>query len=439
MKIRNRWWVVVGSVFGLFVGNGPIMQFTFGVFLLPVTKAFGWERSTTSLALVIGLTMTALFVPVAGRLIDRFGIRAVTLPAIVLFAAATASLALFADTPAKFMIIYALMGIAAAGQTPLPYAKAISAWFDDKRGLALGVAMAGVGLGAALVPQYAQALLTAFGWKGAYLGLAALTLVVGLTAVSLAVREPDQMRPVAGTTAVALPGATGREALRSGVFWKLALAFFAVALATNGTIAHVVPLLVDRGIAPGVATTAMAFAGAALIGGRLLAGYLLDRIFAPYVAAFFFAIPLIGIGMLLANLPPQYAALSVVLVGLGLGAEVDLIAFLLSRYLGLKSFGELYGYLFAAFMLGSGAGPYIMGLAFDKTGGYATALSALCVALLAACALMMSLGRYVYPQMMSPHGASRLPQGRSMEPPLDASRLPQGRHQPTGEAGSAVS
>lgn len=397
MKIINRWWVVVGSVFGLFVGNGPIMQFTFGVFLLPVTKEFGWARSTTSFALVLGLAMTALFVPVAGRLIDRFGIRAVTLPAIVLFSAALASLGLFADTPGKFMTIYALMGVAAAGQTPLPYAKAISAWFDDKRGLALGVAMAGVGLGAALVPQFAQALLANFGWKMAYMGLAVLTLVVGLTAVSLAVREPEKL--AAGRIDPAgIPGVTGREALRSDLFWKLALAFFFVALATNGTIAHVVPLLVDRGIQPSVATTALAFAGVALIAGRLLAGFLLDRIFAPFVAIFFFVMPMLGIGMLLANLPPSFAALAIVLVGMGLGAEVDLIAFLSSRYLGLKSFGEIYGYLFAAFMLGSGAGPYVMGIAFDKTGNYGVALAGLCVALLVASALMAKLGAYVYPQ-----------------------------------------
>ncbi|ABE43992.1 MFS transporter [Polaromonas sp. JS666] len=414
MKLNNRWWIVVGSVFGLLVGNGPIMQFTFGVFLLPLTKEFGWSRSTTSFALVIGLTMTALFVPVAGRLIDRFGIRAVTLPAITLFSLSMAALAVFADTPSKFMLIYALMGIAAAGQTPLPYAKAIAAWFDDKRGLALGVAMSGVGLGAALVPQFAQMLVANVGWKGAYLGLAALTFVVGVCAVGLAVREPGKdHRSQAG--AGNLPGLTGRQALRSSVFWKLAISFAAVAFATNGVIAHVVPMLVDRGVGPSVATTALGFAGLALIGGRLLAGFLLDRIFAPHVAAFFFAIPLIGIGILFSNVAPGYAAVAVVMVGLGLGAEVDLIAFLLSRYLGLRSFGEIYGYLFAAFMLGSGAGPYMMGFVFDATGSYTAALAGLSGVLVIACLLLLSLGKYMYPQKESlnngPSGLSVAPQG----------------------------
>jgi MFS family permease len=414
MKIINRWWVVVGSIFGLLVGNGPIMQFTFGVFLLPITKEFGWSRATTSTALVAGLTMTAICVPLAGRLIDRYGIRAVTLPAIALFGACLAAVSLFATTPAAFIALYALMGAAAAGQTPLPYAKAIAAWFDHRRGLALGLAMSGVGLGAALVPQFAQLLVAQAGWRSAYLGLALLVTVIGLTAVSLAVREPVAAeRP---RLAADLPGLSGGQALRSTCFWQLALAFFAVAIAANGTIAHVVPLLVDRGIAPGVATGAMAFAGLALTLGRLLAGWLLDRIHAPYVAVFFFAMPLIGILLLLVTPAPAAAAVAVVLVGMGLGAEVDLIAFLLSRYLGIRSFGEIYGYLFCVFMLGSGFGPWVMGYSFDRLGSYGPALIGECLALAMAALLLLKLGAYRYPSQRVPAA----PQHRGMVPSVEA-------------------
>src|SRR5688572_18780338 len=97
-------------------------------------------------------------------------------------------------------------------------------------------------------------------------------------------------------------------------------------------------------------------AGLSLVAGRLLAGYLLDHIFAPYVASIFFLSPLVGIGLLIAATNVPMAAAGTILVGIGLGAEVDLIAFLLSRYLGNRSFGEIYGYLFAIFMFGSGIG-----------------------------------------------------------------------------------
>src|SRR5262249_37704907 len=138
-------------------------------------------------------------------------------------------------------------------------------------------------------------------------------------------------------------------------------------------------------------------AGIALIGGRLLAGYLLDRIFAPYVALVFFVAPMIGIVLLLVASQPKLAATGAIFVGLGLGAEVDLIAFLLSRYLGIRSFGEIYGYLFAIFMLGTGLGPFLMGVSFDRTGSYALVLGCFEIALMVASILMLRLGPYAYP------------------------------------------
>ncbi|TAL76947.1 MAG: MFS transporter [Burkholderiaceae bacterium] len=397
MKFLNRWWVVVGSVFGLLVGNGPIMQFTFGVFLLPLGKEFGWSRSSTSLALAIGLTVTAIFVPIAGRLVDRYGIRVVTLASITLFSLALASVAFFATTLTSFIIIYAIMGIGAAGQTPLPYAKAVSTWFDEKRGLALGVAMSGVGVGVALVPKYAQSVMDQFGWRGAYLGLAILTFVVGVLAVLLASKEPSHHS--VKQSAEDIPGLTARQAFRTATFWKLAIAFVAVVFAMNGALVHVVPMLIGRGVSADIAASSMAFAGVALIAGRLLAGYMLDRVFAPYVASVLFAIPLVGLIILFATTTSGYASVAVVLIGLGLGAEVDLIAFLLSRYLGLKSFGEIYGYLFASFMIGNAVGPYVMSLSFDMTGSYHVGLAILGVALLVGSATVLSLGEYRYPQV----------------------------------------
>jgi MFS family permease len=141
----------------------------------------------------------------------------------------------------------------------------------------------------------------------------------------------------------------------------------------------------------------MGFAGIALTAGRLLAGYLLDRIHAPHDAAIFFLKPLAGIAILLAGFAPQYAVAAIVLIGMGLGVEVDLIAFLLSRYLGMKSFGEIYGYLFAIFMFGSGVGPYLMGMAFDVAGSYQPALIGLGLALMVACVLLLRLGSYRFP------------------------------------------
>jgi MFS family permease len=396
--LRSRWWVVVASVAGLLVGNGPIMQFTFGTMLPAVSREFGWSRSAVSSSIFVGLWMTGFATPVVGRLVDRFGIRTVALPAIAVFSLATASVALVPASRAAFTALYALMGLAAAGQTPLIYAKAISARFDAQRGLALGIAMAGVGLGAALVPQFAQALITLLGWRGAYAGLGALTFALAFPAVALVVGRQAGETHAERATAARPPGLTGIEAVRTSRFWLLAVSFFLVAGTAGGIITHLVPLLTDRGLSAEKATALLSMAGLALIGGRVLAGFLLDRIHAPYVAAGFFAAPLMGIVVLALSSRQDAAAIGTVLVGMGLGAEVDLIAFLLSRYLGMRSFGEIYGYFFAIFMFGAGVGPFLMGVTFDRTGSYRLMLRCSVFILALAILAMLRLGAYAYPQ-----------------------------------------
>ncbi len=399
LEPRSRWWIVLASVLGLLVGNGPVMQFTFGTLLPSITRQFGWSRGLVSSAMVVGLWMTAIATPVVGRLVDRFGIRAVALPAIAVFALATASVAWVPASPAAFAALYALMGLGAAGQTPLIYAKAISARFDRQRGLALGIAMAGVGLGAALVPQFTRELIVVAGWRGAYAGLGVLTFVLAFPAVALFVGRPvvNQRVAVQRASITGMPGLSGIEALRTARFWLLAFSFFIVSGTTGGVISHLVPFMADRGISAQTATAMVGIAGTALIGGRLLSGFLLDRIHAPYVAAVFFLAPLMGIVVLLTTLGPEGAALGTVLVGIGVGAEVDLIAFLLSRYLGMRSFGEIYGYFFSIFMLGAGLGPFAMGVSYDRTGSYKLMLVCFAFALALASLPMLRLGPYAYP------------------------------------------
>lgn len=397
---RSSWWIVVGSMLGLIVGNGPVMQFTFGVFLKPVMTELGSDRATVSAALLAGLCLTGIAAPIAGRLIDRFGIRAVALPAIALFAIGIAALGLLVHSVAGFILLYGLLGILSVGQSPLPYARAVTAAFDARRGLALGVSMAGVGLGTALLPPLAQWLVDEFGWRTAYALLGALVFAVAFPAMALLVGTGERL--LRGPARDQVAGVSGRGAAGSATFWVLAVAFFCVAMAASGMTAHLIPLLTDRGVSTTTATAAISVAGLALIGGRLLAGYLLDRLFAPYVALAFFFAPLLGIVLLLAAASTESAFVAALLVGAGLGAEVDLIAYLLSRYFGMRAFGEIYGYLFAVFMLGSGVGPFLMGVSFTQTDGYDPALLFFAAALVLACVLMLRLGPYAFGAVPAP-------------------------------------
>jgi MFS family permease len=398
IRFTNPWWVVVGAVTGLFVCNGPVMSFTFGVFLKPIMADMGAQRGTVSLAFGIGGVCSALMVPLLGWMMDRWSIRRVALPGIVIYAAVTALLGLSPNSLLVFTLLFALAEAASAIQTPLGYAKAIAAWFDRRRGLALGIAMSGVGLGGFVMPQLAQSLIETVGWRGAYACFGLLTLAIAFPAVALWIREPRPGEGEHRATAVAteLPGLTARQALGTVHFWILVVVFFLVAIALNGTVAHVVPLLTDAGLSPASAAATMGIFGLATMTGRLLAGYLVDRFPAAYVATALFLAPIAGFAFL-ASAAGAWPAIGVTLVGLGLGTEIDLIAFLASRYLGQRSFGEIYGYCFMVFGLGSSGGRFVGGYVYDLAGSYNPALIGAAFALVIAVILVNRLGPYVYP------------------------------------------
>jgi MFS family permease len=194
MRFTNPWWVVVGAVAGLFVCNGPVLTFTFGVFLKPIVADLGSQRGWVSFAMAFGGVVSALCVPLLGWMMDRWSIRRVALAGLVIYALAMGLLGLSPASLLIFTILFALAEGASSIQTPIGYAKAISAWFDRRRGLALGVAMSGIGLGGFVMPSLAQTLIEAIGWRGAYAGLGLLTLAIAFPAVALWIREPAPAR-----------------------------------------------------------------------------------------------------------------------------------------------------------------------------------------------------------------------------------------------------
>jgi MFS family permease len=379
----------------LIFSTGPLIQFSFGVFIKPVSEAFNADRGRVSLALLVALCLCGLLTPVVGQLVDRFGVRRIGAPVLVLFAISIGLIGLASRSIWLYIGCYGLAGIFGAGQTPLIYAKAITARFDTKRGLALGIAMAGVGLGTALVPRLAQQFILSLGWRHAYLALGAVSLAVALPALLFFVRDgPAASKNVSRD--IVVPGMTGYEALRSRLFWTLAAVFFLVALTLAGIMAHIVPMMTDRGVPVRTAALALSSGGIALIAGRLIAGYVLDFVFAPYVAMFFFLLPLFGIGILLTSSSVALSVAAAILIGISIGAEVDLIAYLQSRYFGLRRFGAIYGYLLAIFMVGSGVGPFAMGVVYSHFRTYSPALIGFGICLACACAGMLTFPPYSF-------------------------------------------
>jgi MFS family permease len=396
----NRWWIVFATVCGLIVGGGAINVFAFAVFMKPITAELGVGRAMFSSALTLHATLAALSCPVMGWLVDRWGARRVMIPGLLVYALATASYALIQASPfAVTYLLFAITGIVGGVGTPIPYAAVLTQWFDRQRGLALGIGIAGVGLGVALVPQLAAFLIAAFGWRTAYLGLAVAVLVIAFVPVAIFLREPPETaaRSPDGAPAAALPGVATGEAFRSWVFWALAIAFFLDVIAINGTLTHIVALLTDRGVALQAATAALSGTGIALILGRILSGWCLDRLRGPYVAVAFFILPMIGIALLATGAAGFAPIVGAVTLGLGIGAEVDLMAFFVSRYFGMRNYAKVYGTMFGIFAFGVGIGPALSGASFDLFRSYTPVFIVYEIMLVISCAIFLRLGPYPYP------------------------------------------
>jgi predicted MFS family arabinose efflux permease len=247
MAARNRWLIALVSALALIVGQGAVTVFAAGVFLKPVAQELGFGRGEISTAIAVSNIMTAIAAPFFGRALDAYGVRRPLLGGV--------------------------------GQNPTAYSKVLASYFDRSRGLAMGLALAGVGLGTALMPTLSNVLIGAFGWRIGYVGLGVVIVAFALIPVALLLPEPA--RKQAGALAE-LPGMMFAQAIRTWTYWALALAFFFAATTINGALVHVVPLLTDRGIPVGTAVSTLAGAGLALIVGRVVAGYVMDRVFAPF-------------------------------------------------------------------------------------------------------------------------------------------------------------
>jgi MFS family permease len=399
-QIFYGWWVVLASAIGLFWGV-PITVYSFSVFFKPLMQEFHAGRAAVSLAFTLKLVAAALCAAPIGWLTDRYGARRVILTSTGIFGSILLANRIFSGSIAQFYCFYVLLGCCVGGVGPIPYGSLVSHWFDRLRGLALGLTMLGIGVGAVIMPSLAQALIARFGWKTAYSILGALALLICSPVVACLVKErsedlgllPDGISVNTDSIADVRQGLTAREAWRTRDFWLMAFAFTLVSASVQGCVVHMVPMLSDRNLGTQAAALGSSLIGAAVMIGRIGTGYLLDRTFAARLASILFAVAASGIALLwLGNRTGAFAG--AFLVGLGLGAEVDLIPYLASRYFGLRNFGKVYSSLFAAFALAGALGPLIMGAGFDRTGSYNGPLVGFFLAILLATVLMTRLGPY---------------------------------------------
>jgi MFS family permease len=406
-RVFRGWWVVVVAIVGQCFGLSTVLVYTFGIFAKPLAGAFHASRGSIALGVSLLDVAVTFSAPAVGRIVDRFGARRVIVLSQLALVACLLGLSVARPPLWHMYVLYALAGATGVATVSVTYARVLANWFDRKRGLALGLASTGIGLGAFIGPSLAQIFIDSFGWRLAYVGLAATTLLIALPVVALfLVERPEQLglqmdgaegHELMEGGASVVSGMTVGEAVRTPTFWLLCGIFFTVGACGNGTGAHVAPLLTDAGESTRSAAFAASMFGFASIFGRVGNGYLVDRFFAPRVIACMFGAATVGVAMLWFGCTGTAAYFAMFLIGLAIGAESDVMPFLISRYFGMRSMGELFGCAFGSYTLGNAVGRYLIARGFDATGSYQLPMKVATLALLLATVATFLLRRYSQP------------------------------------------
>jgi MFS family permease len=382
----------IGATAGLAFGPSTMLVFAFGSFVPALQRDFGWSRPEIMLAATIVSLMIVLVAPVQGLLIDRYGARRVVLPSAFAFTIGLLLLSRMPASLAAFYAAYTVLPILAVGLWPVGYLRVVTTWFDQRLGLALGIANSGIGIGAAVLPLVAALVIPEAGWRTAYVGFAgivALTIPLNF----LVLREGSSPSHAAAAAAATGPAMTFTEVRRSASFRVLVLAYFSLGFVATGIVINQVPMLIDRGASPAHAALVQSTCAIAVIAGRLLVGALLDYFSAARVMV------LTCLGAATAFL--VYASgtigwpvfLCAGLLGFVLGAEFDVAAYLVRRLFGVGAFGRTYGFLYATFQLATAIGISVLALSQSRTGSYTPGLLAYAASVTIAAFCFWRLGK----------------------------------------------
>jgi MFS family permease len=396
---RNGMLTTFGSTIGLALGPSVLANLTVSAYITPIQAQFGWTRVQVSLAFTIVAYMIVLVSPLQGLLVDRFGPRRVILTSIPLFAL---SLAAIFFTPNNLYVYYALWAVvpvAGLGLWPLGYLQSVTPWFDRKLGLALGCANAGIGVGSTLLPVFVLGpIIAAYSWRHAVLAVAALVLFVSWPVVAYCLREPTAAEVAARKQSAAARsfGLPFLEAVRQPTFWILNLGFLLLGITATSLVTQQAPLLQDAGWTPAETARLQTTFGFGLLFARVAVGYVIDHIFAPRVLT---TVSIGGaVACVLYAVRPDFGYVSALLIGFLLGAEFDVLAFLIKRYYGNIAYGRIYGVIFAVFYLGSGLGiwalPKLREVSADQS--YDNGLYVAAVILACSAILMAFMPKYRY-------------------------------------------
>ena len=368
-------WVVVGAVWlTLAIASG--LYFSFPVFFVALLEEFGWSRGATAAAFSISSVIQGVLSPVVGMLVDRLGPRRIMLGGAAVLGVAC----VLASRIGALWSLYAVIGVLAAtglcAVSWVPSGTLIARWFAERRGSMLGLAFSGMGAGVLVMGPLAQWLITAYGWRAAYVVLGVGTLAVLLPLIWFGVRDaPVAAAPKRGE-AEPRPTPARRDvgdALRTTAFWALFFAYLCTPLAVFSVVTHSVAFAVDHGFARLFVAGIFGLTGLLSVAGRILFGVAADRIGRAPAATISYGCTALGTLCLLGlELWPHAAALYAyaLFFGLGFGARGPIITAMASQIFPGRRFGVIYGILSVGNGIGGGVAPWFGGFVHDLTGSY---------------------------------------------------------------------
>lgn len=347
-------------------------------YVVPVSESFGWSRSTVTFGITIATLISALFAVPIGILVDRVGPRPLGIAGVALVCAAFALIG-FASNGSEWQW-YGLWTVMAFSTLPVQatiWTAAVATRFEASRGMAFAITLCGASVAQAFFPWLGSELIASQGWQTAMTMQAGIWAAIALPIIILFFRGARDVKPhvhegeevAAAAAPGSLEGFGFLEGLKSSIYIRLLVASVLFTFVALALVVNFIAIQTDSGMEATAAGALAFWIGIFAIIGRLGTGLLLDRLRANLVGAVIFCLPILACFSFL-FLGPDAAFLSAALIGLTVGAEVDVIVYLATRHFGLKAFGALYGGLLVALSLGTAIGPLAAADTFDRTGNY---------------------------------------------------------------------
>lgn len=400
-EFREGWPVVLASMVGIALGVGPLPFYTIGLIAPELSAAFQWGLGDVMLGMLLMSVVVLVSAPITGAIAERYGVRIVALVSMVLFGLSMMSLGLSTGSLLQFYLTWALIGVVGAGTLPITFTRAINNRFEVRKGFALGLALMGTGVFGILCKAPTAWLLENVGWRGTYVALGLLPILIALPIgiiffhdspahSSQAGREASRAQDAGDT-----PGITFRKALGDWRLWLIGVAVVASGFALGGPVPNMESILKTNGFALATIVTLTPLSGFSVIIGRVVAGWLMDRMWAPGLAFGMLLLPAASL-WILAHGPLTYetAFLAICMIGLCAGMESDLVAFLIARYFGMRNYASIYSLVYVFYGMSASLAAWAFGAVFDVTLSFDGILTACAVILILGAALFLALGRY---------------------------------------------